>query len=222
MAAPDVMLYNPGSGTGLEVALRKLVIGLAVAGALSVSAFAQDNRFGGFKHDRTAPIDVTADAVEVRQAEERAILTGNVVAGQGTLRLTASKVTVDFDQEKQSNDETGAITRLEAVGDVFLSNGAETAQSGWAEYNLETGIVKMRNNVILTQGDNASKGEALTIDLNSGVARLEGGPKGRVSMTFRASNAGGSSSPAVCNEEQRRAAEALGILCIPIPKDASN
>ena len=61
--------------------------------------------------------------------------------------------------------------------DVFVSNGAETASGKWAEYDLETGLVKMRGDVILTQGeDSASKAESLVINLNTGVARLEGRP----------------------------------------------
>lgn len=196
--------------------MRKLITGLALAGLLAVPAAAQETKgpFGGFKHDRSAPLEITADSLEVRQAEEKAIFIGNVIAGQGTLRLTASKMVVEYDEDKDSggNDETGAITRVEATGDVFVSNGAETAQGNWAEYDLETGIVKMRGNVVLTQGDNAGKGQALTINLNTGVAKLEGG---RVALSFKSAKPDGASAPKVCTAEQRRIAEEAGLECIP-------
>lgn len=202
---------------GLEVVLRTTIVSLAIVASMAVPAIAQDAKgpFGGFKHDRSAPVEITADSFEVRQAEERAIFNGNVVAGQGTLRLTSQEMIVEYDEDKQSNDETGAITRVEAKGDVFLSNGAETAQGGWAEYNLETGIVKMRGDVVLTQGENAAKGAALTIDLNSGVARLDGTGSERPTISFRSSKPGDAPPPRVCTEEQRRIADEAGLECIP-------
>ncbi len=148
-------------------------IPMLVGLALSVPAVAQnDNPFGGFKHDRTAPIEITADAVEVRQAENLAVFTGNVVAGQGTLRLTANEMEVIFDQENQSESETGAIKNVKAKGQVFLSNGSETAQGNQGEYDLDSGMVTMTGDVILTQGENAGSGQKLTINLNTGVANM--------------------------------------------------
>lgn len=192
LAAAHSILYKvPGRCPGREVELRKILAGLALAGLLALSATAQDadkkGPFGGFKHDRSAPLDIASDNLEIRQAEERAIFTGSVVAAQGTLRLTAARMIVEYDEDKQdSSSETGAITRVEANGDVFLSNGAETAQGNWAEYNLETGIVKLRGDVILTQGENAARGKSLVIDLNTGVARMEGRP----TITFKPSKSG--------------------------------
>lgn len=200
--------------------MRKLLVGLALAGLMAVPAVAQENKgpFGGFKHDRSAPLEITADSLEVRQAEGRAVFTGNVIAGQGTLRLTSRKMIVDFDEDKESGDaETGAITRVEATGDVFVSNGAETAQGNRAEYDLETGIVKMRGDVILTQGTNAGKGQALTINLNTGVARMEG----RVALSFK-SKGKQEPLPGACKADrlavtasELNIAEKYELVCIP-------
>lgn len=145
------------------------------------TALAQDGEkgpFGGFKHDRDAPIEIKSDALEVRQEEQVAIFTGNVVAGQGTLRLTADRMDVKFDQEAEGGDDgAGAIQNVKANGNVFLSNGSETAQGEQAEYDLTTGMVRMTGNVVLTQGEkNVLSGKTLVIDLNRGVARMEGRP----------------------------------------------
>ncbi|MEM1160871.1 MAG: LptA/OstA family protein [Pseudomonadota bacterium] len=194
--------------------MRRIAFCLAVAGLFSNPVSAQNNNiFGGLKHDRTAPIEITANSLEVRQEEEIAIFTGDVVAGQGTMRLTADMMEVMFDQDKQTEDETGAITNVEAKGNVFLTNGAETAQGSWAEYDLDTGIVKMGGDVYLTQGtQNAAKGQSLVVDLNTGVAKLEG----RVGLTFRSQQPaeGGATTPK-CTPEQQAIAEANNLLCIP-------
>lgn len=194
---------------------RQFLMAVLGLGLLATPAFAQDSGpFGGFKHDRTKPIEITADSLEVRQAESLAIFEGKVVAGQDTLRLTADRVEVTYD-ENQGDSETGAIKNMKANGNVFLSNGAETAQGARAEYDVDTGMVQMSGAVVLTQGENAIKGEQLTINLNTGQAKMQS----RVSAIFtpKQSDGGQTQARPVCTPEQKAAAEAAGILCVPAP-----
>jgi lipopolysaccharide export system protein LptA len=165
----------------LTTAVRLIAIAALVA---AVPAMAQDKSpFGGFKHDSKAPIEITSDSLEVRQAESLAIFSGDVVAGQGTLRLTADKVSVTYSSGK-SDTGTGTIQKMRADGNVFLSNGAETAQGAWAEYDVAGGTIRMGGKVVLTQGGNAISGESLMIDLNAGTGRIEGDGGGRVKSVF--------------------------------------
>lgn len=161
---------------------------VALLGA-TASAQSESGPFGGFKHDRQAPIEIESDSLEVRQAEQIAIFTGEVVAGQGTLRLTADRLEVLYDESNKSDSETGAIKNMKALGSVFLSNGTETAQGDRGEYDVDTGTVRMSGNVILTQGGNAIKGEQLVINLDSGQARMEASSSGRVKSIFTPSTA---------------------------------
>lgn len=153
-------------------------IGLLLAGLLvaALPAMAQQQGpFGGFKHDRSAPIEITSDALEVRQAQNLAIFSGEVVAGQGTLRLTADRVEVSYDEQAEGGDsETGAIRNLLAEGNVFISNGSETAQGSKARYDVESGMITMTGDVVLTQGQNVISGQQLTINLNEGQGKVEG------------------------------------------------
>ncbi|MGF1660518.1 MAG: LptA/OstA family protein [Rubrimonas sp.] len=165
-------------------------VAVAVAAALLWSAGAaqaqQGSPFGGFRHDSAAPIEITADALEVRQAESRAIFSGAVVAGQGELRLSSETLSVWY-AARDAGDAAAAqgggdIDRLRAEGGVFLSSGSETARGEWADYDVRTGLVTMGGGVVLAQGDNAIRGERLVVDLNTGVGRVEGG---RVQSVFR-------------------------------------
>ena len=135
----------------------------------------QSGPFGGFKHNRKAPIEVTSDALEVRQAENLAIFSGDVIAGQDTMRLNSDVLEVTYDEESESDSETGAIKHMLAIGNVFISNGAETAQGKRAEYDVESGKINMTGSVVLTQGGNVISGETLIIDVNTGRGRVEGG-----------------------------------------------
>lgn len=164
--------------------MTALPLALALSAPLAV---AQDNSpFGGFKHDNTQPIEITSDALEVQQANNLAIFTGEVIAGQGTLRLTADRVEVFYDRG-DTTGETGAIKRLRAEGNVLLSNGAETARGSWGEYDVVAGLMRMGGDVILTQGDNAINGQSLLINLNDGTGRVESSGGGRVKSVFNPS-----------------------------------
>ncbi len=166
------------------IALAALV---AAAGVTAPAAAQEKGPFGGFKHDSSAPIVIVADALEGRQAENLASFSGEVVAGQGTLRLTADLLTVTCaaeQSEPNTSADTGAIQNMRAEGNVFLSNGAETAQGAWAEYDVASGMIRMGGNVVLTQGGNAISGGALVIDLNAGTGRIEGSASGRVKSVF--------------------------------------
>lgn len=170
--------------------LKTNLVGTIFAGALIASlplaAAAQDaSPFGGFKHDRSQPIEIVSDALEVRQAESLAIFSGEVVAGQGTLRLTTDLLEVNYEENNESDSETGAIKHMTAKGNVFISNGAETAQGNRAEYDVDQGKINMTGSVVLTQGANVIAGETLTIDTESGRGRIEGG---RVKSIFTPKN----------------------------------
>jgi lipopolysaccharide export system protein LptA len=151
-----------------------VVLAGLVGGAGLTAAAQSQGPFGGFKHDRTAPIEITSDALEVRQAEDLAIFSGEVVAGQGTLRLTADRVEVAYDEAAEGDPETGTIRNMQAHGNVFISNGAETAQGEQAEYDVDSGLITMIGSVVLTQGKNVISGQRLVINLNEGQGRMEG------------------------------------------------
>lgn len=162
---------------------------VVVGAAIATDAAAQtQGPFGGFKHDNSAPIEITSDALEVRQSENLAIFSGAVEAGQGTLRLTSDVLNVYYDNEGEEDSDTGAIKRMTAEGNVFLSNGTETAEGSNADYDVVTGMMRMSGDVVLTQGRNAIAGDALVIDMNAGTGRIVGQTGGRVRSIFTPSS----------------------------------
>ena len=68
--------------------------------------------FGSMKGDPTLPVEITADQLRVNQASGTAIFTGNVIAIQGTMRLTAPEVQVNYAADGKK------IARLHATGGV--------------------------------------------------------------------------------------------------------
>ncbi len=137
---------------------------------------------GGFKHDSTQPIKISADALEVRQNEQIAVFTGSVDARQGDVRMQAQRLTVTYDPDAEDTSQSGAIRKVRADGDVFISSPDSTASGNWADYDVATGNITMGDTVTLTQGKgdcgNVIGGTSLFINLNSGLAQMQGGLAG--------------------------------------------
>lgn len=144
-------------------------ITLILALFLGTAANAQTNiDLGGISADPKAPVEVSADNLSVDQDSGTAVFSGNVVIGQGDLRLSAGSVRVVY------SDSTGDIAQLLATDGVTLVTNSEAAEAETADYNLTTGILTLSGSVLLTQGASALSAEQMTIDLNSGRAQMSG------------------------------------------------
>lgn len=150
--------------------MPRLIIALAVAICLAGSVQAQeaDVRFGGLRQDTGLPVEVDAEKLSVDQAAGGAVFEGNVMVRQGEMRLTAARIQVEY-----GADGTG-ISRLHATGGVTLVSPEDAAEAQEAVYTIDTGIVVMTGNVLLTQGNAAISGEALSINLRDGTGTMTG------------------------------------------------
>ena len=176
-----------------------LFLTAALLVGVSSSAIAQNAGVpGGFKHDSTQPIKISADTLEVRQNEQIAVFTGSVDARQGDVRMQAQRLTVTYDPEAEDTSQSGAIRNVRAEGDVYISGADNSTASGnWADYEVAAGVITMGDIVTLTQGANDCAnvigGSSLIINLNSGLAQMQGGATtatgagGRVEMILNAS-----------------------------------
>ncbi|MFZ3580759.1 lipopolysaccharide transport periplasmic protein LptA [Loktanella sp. DJP18] len=136
---------------------------------LALPAVAQTNiDLGGVNADPDAPVEVTADSLNVDQDTGSAVFTGNVVIGQGDLRLSAPEVRVTY------GADTGDITRLQASGGVTFATATEAAEAQEADYDLAGGQLTLTGEVLLTQGQSALSADSMVLDLTSGTAQMSG------------------------------------------------
>ncbi|WP_237072478.1 LptA/OstA family protein [Pseudaestuariivita rosea] len=131
-------------------------------------ALAQQVAFGGMQQDPSAPVEVSAEQLSVNQSDGSAVFTGNVIVGQGEMRLSAATVRVIY------AEEGNAIERMQARGGVTLVNGTEAAEAAEADYSIDSGVIVMRGNVLVTQGQSAISADQMTVDLKTGLAQMEG------------------------------------------------
>ncbi|WP_342743712.1 lipopolysaccharide transport periplasmic protein LptA [Salibaculum halophilum] len=146
-----------------------LFVILAAAASAGTGAVAQtDLTLGAVNADPTAPVEITADSLQVDQDTGIATFSGNVEIGQGELRLSAAQVRVNY------NDQSGEIDSLAASGGVTFVTPTEAAEAQRADYDIAAGTLLLQGEVLVTQGDSALSAERMRIDLATGSARMEG------------------------------------------------
>jgi lipopolysaccharide export system protein LptA len=140
-------------------------------------------------HNTDAPVDWSAERMDVDDKANRLLLTGNVVATQGDLTLTAARVTAAYTRSPGVK-----VQRLDATGGVVVRSPSETARGEYGIYDLDKKIITMVGNVTLTRCDGTINGGRLIYDLGSGRVVMDGsGPSqtGRVSGSFTVPKKGG-------------------------------
>lgn len=133
------------------------------------------------RHDSNAPIDVSANAIELQDKDRRAIFTGGAVFRQGTMTLNSDRVTIAY--TGQVTQGTPQATRIDAIGNVVLTRPDQTARARFAVYDINRRVVTMIGGVRLTQGANTLNGGRLSIDLDTGRATIDGSGVGASSGT---------------------------------------
>lgn len=143
---------------------------------LSAAAFAQTTnvQFNGMKADSTLPVELTSDQLEINQADGTAIFSGNAVATQGELKLSANQLRAEY------STDTKAVDKIIATGSVLLVNATDAIEADEAVYTVAASEVVFTGNVLMTQGAAAISAQRMVIDLTSGTGRMEG----NVTTTF--------------------------------------
>lgn len=142
------------------------------------------------------PIDVTADQLEMIDAQHLAIWRGNVEAVQNGNRLVSDVLNVYFTGKPapgtpstttaaapnapgSAGADWGDVERLVADGHVFYVSADQTARGEHAVYEAEPDIITMTGDVVLVQGKNVTKGDKLVIDVKTNHAVLTSTAQGR-------------------------------------------
>lgn len=143
---------------------------LAGAGAL---AHAQEPVSALKGHDANAPVDVSAQRIEVQDRADRALFAGDVRVTQGSLTLDTERLTVAYESAGGIQ-----IERLDASGGVVVRSPSETARGDFGVYDLERKLITLVGDVVLARDGSQIAGSRLVIDLNTGRAVIDGGPAG--------------------------------------------
>jgi lipopolysaccharide export system protein LptA len=159
----------------MRLMVRSLLVAASLVSAATAAtiAAAADPVSALKGHDSGAPVDVTADRIEVQDRSDRAIFAGNVHVKQASLSLDTERLTVAY-----SSGGGVQIRRLDASGGVTVRSPSETARGNFGIYDLDRKLITLVGAVQLNRGGSQISGSRLVIDLNTGRAVIDGGAPG--------------------------------------------
>ncbi|MEM7428097.1 MAG: LptA/OstA family protein [Pseudomonadota bacterium] len=174
--------------------LRQASTAVLLAGALLASgsmAGAQQaggisDKLGDAGSKSRAAVDISADSMELREKERKAIFTGNVDAIRGKVKLKADRLVVDYVEVKRKNGTKKTEVRfLNARGNVTIVSADQTITSNRARMDVKANQAVITGNVVVYQGKTKLNGDKLFLNLTTGQSRMEaGGGSGRVRAKF--------------------------------------
>lgn len=158
-----------------RLATITLIAGVTLAASAGMAQIAPSSN---------APVDVTADELEVRQGECLAVWRGRAEALQERSRLRANTINI-YNRKAVSGSSCGALDRLEAIGDVFYVTPQQKVRGDRAVYAAASNTITVTGDVVIDQDGNVIRARRLVINVDSGQATMDGqGGSGRVRGVF--------------------------------------
>jgi lipopolysaccharide transport protein LptA len=190
-------LETPGEGGRIAVTLYNAQGEARPARQPTAAETARGGLLGTFKADRSAPMDVEANTLDLHDAQSKAVFSGNVAARQGDLLLRTSELTAFYSGKTgmgfgtaeidaapaSKRQDKGEIVRLEARQAVILSSKDQSATAKWANFDVKGNTALLGGGVVITKhGEDPAKldvirGDRLKVDLTTGISQLESEPQ---------------------------------------------
>jgi lipopolysaccharide export system protein LptA len=201
-------------------AIGAVVLALPFAGDARAQSSVQGvpNAMQGFSQNRDQPIQIEAATLEMRDKQKEATFSGNVKVVQGDTTMTSKTLVVFYESKSQPGaaptgnakaakaapmqsstpgpDGSSSIRRLEARGNVVVTQKEQVVTGENAIFDTKTNLVTMSGGVVLTQGKNVLRGDRLLVDMTTGVSRVES-DSGKVQGLFISSGQPGSGAPGI-------------------------
>ena len=134
---------------------------------------------------------IRAAALELREKDKMATFTGDVYVLQGDTEMRCKQLVVFYEEEAGTRTVKAAepgpggdrqIRRIEAKGNVVVSQKDQNAPGDAATFNMRENTVTLVGNVVVTRGTDVLRGQRLVVDLTSGVSKMD---QGRVEGLFQ-------------------------------------
>lgn len=136
--------------------------------------------------DTDEPIRVEADLLEVDEKSSLATFSGNVTVSQEKMRLRTSRLEIRY---RAGEGQEAQIRTIDAKGGVLMTVDDQVARGTDAHYDLASETLTLTGAVVLSQGENAIRGDRLEVNLKTGRSRVVSSAKtenkGRVRAVFK-------------------------------------
>jgi lipopolysaccharide export system protein LptA len=130
-----------------------------------------------------APVDITADELEVVNGDCSAIWRGNAEALQDTSRLRADVLRIynkkGPPKPGANQPNCGTMDRMVAEGSVYYISPQQRVRGDRATYQAVSETITMTGDVVAAQGQNVLRGSRMVINTDTGKGVMQSDVKGR-------------------------------------------
>ena len=167
------------------VALMKSLTGITFVAAALLAAQPAAAQLAA---NSNAPVDITADELEVQQGQCASVWKGSAEALQDTSRLRADVLRAFFVPKPKAttpaapaaagattSSACGDLLRMEAEGSVYYVTPDQRVRSNKAVYEANTDTITMTGDVVAVQGQNVLRGDRMVFNTKTGQGNVVGG-----------------------------------------------
>ena len=153
------------------------------AGAMALALLAAGPAGAQIAQNSNAPVDITADELEVVNAQCVAIWRGSAEALQADSRLRADVLKIYNRAGPAKPGGAGPtcaeVARMEAQGNVYYVTPQQRVHGDAATYDASAGQIVVTGDVVAAQGKNVLRGQRMVINTKTGEAQMQTNVKGR-------------------------------------------
>lgn len=136
--------------------------------------YAQDSADKKNLIKKNEPIEITSDRMEAFNEKKMVVFSGNATAIQGDIVLMSDKLFFYYKNEPGKKDKIGTkeietsgdLDKIEAKGNVVITQKERLATSEEAYFNQESGQIVMTENAFLREGRNTVTGCKVIVYIN--------------------------------------------------------
>lgn len=185
------MVVAPWTG---RISLHVVTGVAATLVAVAQGAAQTENRPGLFKmapQQREQPVRIASLSLEVRDPAKFATFNGDVHITQGELDLRTNALVVfyaDMSAAKRSADggrNQQQIQRMQARGAVVITQKDQRATGDQADFDVVGNRFTLNGNVVVTRCRDVMRSDRLSVDMTTGIYRMEGRVEGMLSPNAR-------------------------------------
>jgi len=141
-----------------------------------------------FNKQSDEPMEITSNRMEAFNENKLVVFSGNAMVKQGNKVFKSDKLLLYYKKEPDKKEKVGKIEtekygdleKVEAKGNVSLTQGQRMATGDEAIYFRDSGKVILTGNAMLSEGKNSIKGDRVIVFINENRGVVESNSKKQV------------------------------------------